>query len=286
VLRDGPVRAVVFRELLGLTRERAAGALAAATDWLEGHPATEVCRAGLSPHAPYTARIDLIGAAKGLAEKHGAPVAIHLAESAAEMALLWHHVGPFVPFLQELGVWDPSGLARSPAEVRRAGPARLHVPQLFIHGNFLVPSFAVRRRDSIVYCPRTHAAFGHPPHPFREFLRRGVRVALGTDSLASNPDLDVLAEARFLHRHHPDVPAATLLRMATLSGAEALGWADQAGSLTPGKSADVVAVPLPDEEGDPHELVLRSDAAVAAVMSRGRWLTGRAGAQPNISRMA
>ena len=53
--------------------------------------------------------------------------------------------------------------------------------------------------SSIVYCPRTHAAFGHPPHPFRDFLARGVRVALGTDSLASNPDLDLLAEARFVH---------------------------------------------------------------------------------------
>ena len=55
------------------------------------------------------------------------------------------------------------------------------------------------RNGTIVYCPRTHAAFGHPPHPFREFLARGVRVALGTDSLASNPDLDLLAEARFVH---------------------------------------------------------------------------------------
>jgi cytosine/adenosine deaminase-related metal-dependent hydrolase len=65
--------------------------------------------------------------------------------------------------------------------------------------------------------------------------------------------------------------------MATLSGAEALGWADETGSLTPGKSADLVAVPLPDEETpDPHRLVLRSAAGVGAVMVRGRWLSAGA----------
>ena len=121
---------------------------------------------------------------------------------------------------------------------------------------------AFRRTQSIVYCPRTHAAFGHPPHPFREFLARGVRVCLGTDSLASNPDLDILAEARFVHRRYPDFPGDALLRMVTLSGAEALGWADEAGSLEPGKSADFVAVPLPDRDAaDPHELLFAAHRA-------------------------
>src|SRR5207247_3350094 len=104
---------------------------------------------------------------------------------------------------------------------------------LFIHGNYLDPRLAFPRGASIIYCPRTHAYFGHPPHPYRQLLARGVRVALGTDSLASNPDLDVLAEARFLHHLHPDTPGAQLLHMATLAGAEALGWSDEVGSLTP-----------------------------------------------------
>jgi cytosine/adenosine deaminase-related metal-dependent hydrolase len=273
VLKDAPVRAVVFRELLGLTPERAAQALSAAADWLEAHPATTSCRPGLSPHAPYSVRADLFARSAPWAEEYGAPVAIHLAESAAEMELLRHRTGPFVGFLQALGVWDPDGLARSPEEVRDAGGVPPRVGRLFVHGNFLPPDFGLSPRDTVVYCPRTHAAFGHPPHPFRTFLGRGVRVALGTDSLASNPDLSILAEARFVHERHPDVPGATLLRMATLSGAEALGWADETGSLTPGKSADLVVVPLPDEETpDPHRSVLQSAAGVGAVMVRGRWL--------------
>jgi cytosine/adenosine deaminase-related metal-dependent hydrolase len=125
----------------------------------------------------------------------------------------------------------------------------------------------------VVYCPRTHAFFGHPPHGFRDLLARGVRVALGTDSLASNPDLDLLAEARFLHRLYPDVPGAQLLHMATLAGALALGWGDEAGSLAPGKSADLAVLPLPPAgDTDPHELVLDSDLPVSAVLCRGRWV--------------
>ena len=128
--------------------------------------------------------------------------------------------------------------------------------------------------STMIYCPRTHAAFGHAPHPFVQWLERGVRVALGTDSLASNPDLNVLAEARFLHGRYPNVSGSALLRMATLSGAEALGWQDETGSLAVGKSADLVVVPLPAEDmADPHALLLASSLPVEAVMWRGQWVS-------------
>jgi cytosine/adenosine deaminase-related metal-dependent hydrolase len=266
VLAGAPVRAVVFRELLGLPEERAARAWSDAVQWLGAHPATATCRPGLSPHAPYSVRASLFPAAAAA----GVPVAVHLAETAAEQQLLALRTGPFVPFLTELGVWTPEGLAEDAGHVLRlcSGTA----PVLFVHCNHLPPDAPIPGNGSIVYCPRTHAAFGHPPHPFRDFLGRGVRVTLGTDSLASNPNLDVLAEARFLHRHYPELAGTVLLRLATLSAAEALGWQHETGSLTPGKSADLVVVPLPKEEAaDPHRLVLGSEAAVQRVLFRGRW---------------
>jgi cytosine/adenosine deaminase-related metal-dependent hydrolase len=266
LLAEAPVRAVVFREFLGLTKERASGAWERLDRWLASRPATPTLRPGVSPHAPYSVRSSLFLAAS----TRGEPVAVHLAETAAEQELLALRRGPFVPFLKDLGVWDPEGLAEDTDHVLRLlnGPS----PTLLVHGNFLHPAAAIPANAAVVYCPRTHAVFGHPPHPFREFLARGVRVAVGTDSLASNPDLDVLAEIRFLHRLHPDVPGATLLRMATLSGAEALGWADETGSLTPGKSADLVVVPLRGDDADPHSLVLRSDAPIWRVLFRGQWV--------------
>jgi aminodeoxyfutalosine deaminase len=265
-LADAPLRAVVFRELIGLTPERANAAWPNLRLWLDERKAGMTRRAGVSPHSPYSVNSSLFRHAA----RAGCPVAVHLAESAAEMELLERRMGPLVPFLQELGVWHPQALAPSVNwvlwQTARASPL------LYAHGNYLRPDTPLSRNASIVYCPRTHAAFGHPPHPFRDFLARGVRVAVGTDSLASNPDLDVLAEIRFLHRLYPDVPGGVLLRMATLSGAEALGWADEAGSLTPGKSADLVVVPLPARDDEPHRLLLDSDLAVKSILFRGGWV--------------
>lgn len=274
-LTPAPTRAVVFHELLGLTEEGAASALCYAIWWLTQHRATQTCRQGLSPHAPYSFRAQFLRVIAHRADY----LAIHLAESAAEQELLERHTGPFVPFLAERGAWDATGLAWSAGHVISLTSAAKHV--LYIHANYLDPHTPIPSHATIVYCPRTHAAFGHPPHPFREFLARGVRVALGTDSLASNPDLDLLAEARFVQKKYPDVPGEVVLRMATLSGAEALGWADETGSLTPGKSADLVVVPLPDEEpADPHRLVLASSRPVQCVLLRGRWTWPESMSQP------
>jgi aminodeoxyfutalosine deaminase len=269
-------RAVVFYELLGLTSDRARQAWDAAKAWsvsrgilqnASRHRSHATCRCGFSPHAPYSFNHELLHPVAIF--NRMAPLAVHLAESAAEVQLIDRRAGPFIPFLVERGVWDPAALPWSFESVIEATRAARTV--LYIHGNFLRPETPIPPHGAIVYCPRTHAAFGHPPHPFREFLKRGVRVALGTDSLASNPDLDILAEARFIAARHPDLPGGTLLRMLTLSGAEALGWADVTGSLTPGKSADLVVLPLPDrDDADPHRLVFESSLPVQRVMFRGQ----------------
>ena len=143
---------------------------------------------------------------------------------------------------------------------------------LFVHANYLEPGIC--RGRNVVYCPRTHAAFGHHPYPLKEFLDGGARIALGTDSLASNPDLSVLAEARHVRERHAQVPGDTLLRMITLNGAQMLGWDAVAGSLEPGKSADLAVVPIADLAfDDPHDVLFRSGEPVARVMFRGQWLS-------------
>jgi cytosine/adenosine deaminase-related metal-dependent hydrolase len=264
-LTRSALRAQVFYELLGLSKERSKRAWWDFLRWNQDGHEKPTCRLGLSPHAPYSVGIGLIRSAAW----HGYRLAIHLAETREELELLAHHTGPFLPFLEELGAWAPAGLAKGVDEVFRRSHRSSGI--LYVHGNFLSPDAPIPPHGTIVYCPRTHAAFGHPPHPFRDFLKRGVHVALGTDSLASNPDLDILAEMRFIHARHPDVPGETLLRMGTLSGAEALGWADETGSLTPGKSADLVVVPLPNDEGEPHDLLLKSSQRVTRRLFRGRW---------------
>jgi aminodeoxyfutalosine deaminase len=264
-LLGAPVRSVVFRELLGLSDERAAAAYEGFVWWRAAFPESATCKPGVSPHAPYSTRRGLFS----FAAASGLPMATHLAECAEEAELLASHSGPFVSLLEGLNAWAPKGLAASFRQVLNHGVRG--DPALFVHANYLPPGDAIPNNATVVYCPRTHAAFGHPPHPFRQFLARGVRVALGTDSLASNPDLDLLSEARFVHARHPDFPLAALLGMATLRGAEGLGFAGATGSLVPGKSADLAIVGLPARDAaDPHELLFASDRPVLATVFRGR----------------
>jgi cytosine/adenosine deaminase-related metal-dependent hydrolase len=271
-LAGAKVRGVVYLEMIGLTAERAELARHTAQEWFHSTTNTSTTRKALSPHAPYSVRSSLFDFATGPGDLR---MAFHFAESPAEMELLNHRRGPFVEFLSGLGLWDPGALKKRPEKYvissRGAGYP------VFVHCNYL-PSdwwkYMGGGGHTVVYCPRTHAAFGHPRHPVAEFLARGVRVCVGTDSLASNPDLDVLAELRFLRNQRPDLPGNTLLWMGTLAGAEALGWADESGSLEAGKSADLVAVPLPDRDAaDPHDLLLAPDAPVSGrrTLFRGEW---------------
>lgn len=263
-LAESPLRSVVFYEMLGLTQERAAEAWRLAQTWLAGRTGTATTRPAISLHAPYSVRRTFF---KELGALAGAlPVAIHVAESREEMELLESRSGPFVDFLQQRGVWDAQGLVPGIEEVLDSGTSRT----LFVHGNYLTPGVHALR-GTLIYCPRTHAAFRHPRHPFRDYLARGTRVALATDSLASNPDLDLLAEARFVRRLHPDLAGDILLRMITLSGAEALAWEQEAGSLTPGKSADVVAVSLETDADEPYSLLFDQAGPVIGTLFRGRW---------------
>ena len=111
-------------------------------------------------------------------------------------------------------------------------------------------------------------------YPLTEFLDAGVRVALGTDSLASNPDLSILEEARFVHRQYPGNRTCCLFRMATLAGAEALGCEAETGSLSPANrrmsSSCLFHTRMPANPCDR----LQSSLPVRAVLWRGRWTHG------------
>lgn len=257
LLTTSPLRAVVFRELLGLAPERVAGSVEALDAWMADHPGTPHVHPGVSPHAPYSTHTDLYRAAA----RSGLPVCTHLAESSAEMELLTSRTGPFVTFLQSVGAWHPDGIALSPRHVVEllATPA----PVLLAHANHLPDDVPLSANVTVVYCPRTHAAFGHPPHPVTDLIARGVRVALGTDSLASSPDLDVLEEVRHLHRLRPNVPPRALLQLAT--SPEPLGLP---------RGADLVAIPVPSRAtDDPHRLLIEEGHGPRRLMIAGRWLT-------------
>lgn len=180
-------------------------------------------------------------------------------------------------------MWDPEAVPRGSTPhdylLTLADAPRV----LVIHGNYLDNDeldFLGTHRDrmSLVYCPGTHAYFQHAPYPLATALQHGVRVALGTDSRASNPDLNLFAEMQHISRAHPNVDPHEILRMGTLAGAEALGRDAEAGSITVGKRADLVAIRLTSESvGSPTQLLaalLATRIAPTSVWSNGRRLPG------------
>jgi len=181
--------------------------------------------------------------------------------------------GPWVDYLKGIKRWDGTFECPHLTPVDYFLKMKLHGRSfLLAHVNYISDDELGRLAEtphSVVYCPRSHKFFGHKNHRFVEMLAKGINVALGTDSLASNNTLSILDEMRFIHREYPDVPLATILRMATINGARALNWADKTGSMSVGKDADLIAVPL--EGGSDNGLadILESGAMVKMVMLRG-----------------
>jgi cytosine/adenosine deaminase-related metal-dependent hydrolase len=122
---------------------------------------------------------------------------------------------------------------------------------LVVHGTFLgteeIERLRVdRERLFLIWCPRSNAFF-HPGtrHPVDAMLAAGASIAMGTDSRASSPNLNLWNELRFAMEQQPEISPKSLLRMATLNGARALGIENRYGSLEAGKSAHLAAVSLP-----------------------------------------
>jgi cytosine/adenosine deaminase-related metal-dependent hydrolase len=99
-------------------------------------------------------------------------------------------------------------------------------------------------------------------------LAAGINVAVGTDSTASSPDLNLMDDLRLIHRAYPGVPVETLFDMATIRGARALGMADRIGSLELGKSADFCVFRVKGR--DPLREILETDALPEEVWVGGR----------------
>lgn len=231
--------------------------------------------AGLAPHAPYTVHPQLLGKLLGLAAEARVPLAFHLAESQDELELLAGGSAPLRELLVELGAWNSEAIVPGSRPLDYLRRLSTEGRSLVIHANYLDDEEIAyiaghASRLTVVYCPRTHAWFAHPRHPLPRLLAGGAAVALGTDGRCSNPDLNLLAEMRFVARHYSEIPPNVVLELGTLRGARALGIEGASGSLEPGKVANLVAVRLPDDDApDPHELVLDSSLGLAAVVVRG-----------------
>jgi cytosine/adenosine deaminase-related metal-dependent hydrolase len=272
-LAKTPLRAVSYGEIQAMAGRRILleERLAVAADQTYR---SERLIIGLTPHAPYTVEPEGYRKCLEYSRAHGTPLATHLAENAQEAEFLAHHTGQFRE-LWEVGVkaWDDRVPKYAGGPIRLARDLGLiDHPTLLAHVNYCDDdelAILAGGRASVVYCPRTHAYFGHPPHRWREMLSRGINVAVGTDSCASSPDLNLLDDLRLLRRLAPDVPAVELWKMATIRAARAIRMEHQVGSLAPGKRADLAAWPAGGEGA-------LSDLLDKAVLPTRVWIDGAA----------
>ncbi len=220
-----------------------------------------------APHAPYTVSPEVLEKIGVLAEELDIPIHMHVHETADEIgrSVDAHGVRPLAR-LKALGLLSPRLLA--------------------VHMTQLLDSEMAELADCgahVVHCPESNLKLATGFCPANGLLAAGVNLAIGTDGAASNNDLDMLGEmrtsallAKGVSGEASALPAARVLEMATLGGANALGLGDNIGSLLPNKAADLVAVDLSRLETQPvYDPVSQLLYAASRNQVSDVWIAGR-----------
>jgi cytosine/adenosine deaminase-related metal-dependent hydrolase len=185
---------------------------------------------------------------------------VHLSESSDEVEFIKTGSGQWRSFLEDVGAWNPDWQPHGGSPVEYLDECGfLSAQVLAVHGAQMSATDLARlaaHGTTLVTCPRSNVRTGAGVPPVAEFYRSGVRVAIGTDSLASTPDLSVFAELAEMRRLAPEVPASQLLDSATRQGARALGFEADYGTIEPGKRARLLAVSVPDAVDDVEEYLV------------------------------
>lgn len=250
-MREYGVRGIMYQELFGPDPSQCAASIADFRAKLAPLRAleTDLCRVGISPHAPYTVSDELFRASAELARAEKLPMAIHVAESDVETQLVVEGKGAFAEGLRTRGI-AVAPRATSPIRlleklgVLDARPLLIHCIRVGADDLDVIAA----HKAPVAHCPVSNAKLGHGIAPLLETLAAGIDVGLGSDSMASNNRMNLLEEARIallMQRarvgSHEVLTAADVLEMATMGGACALGLAGEVGSLEPGKAADLAA---------------------------------------------
>lgn len=269
---DTGVGGVFFWEVLGIGADELPQALSGRDFPADSSTCDGRTICGLSPHSPYTSGPELIRAVYAYARQRGYPHAIHIAESTAEIRLLTGGEGELrqtanrlahdfkppgfggVRYLEQLGVLE--------------GTIAVHCVQL-MPGE---PELLAAHAAGVVLCPRSNRYLLNGRPPVAALREAGTRLALGTDSLASNDSIDLFAEASDMMATDPGMTPERVLEIMTIEGATVLGAARDSGSLEPGKYADVISVAVSDTSKPISAFVREGGPSqVRSVISAGGW---------------
>lgn len=248
IKQKSPVRYFTFVETFGFHPARAEKAfLKALSVWKGFHDAG--LTASVVPHAPYSVSSQLFSRISLLEHDKSSIISIHNQESESENRFFRSGDGPLINhFSNHIGLdttsWEPTG-KNSLESVIQYLPA--DKPLLLVHNTYMKRN-DIRKlknlRDSsgtyLVLCPGSNLYIENRLPPVELFRDEGMNICLGTDSLASNSTLSILAEMIILHFNFPDIGLNELLTWACTNGSKALGLESVFGTLEPGKNPGVL----------------------------------------------
>ena len=290
-MRELGVRGTMYQEVFGPDPSQSSGAMRELEERVEKlHGSqSELVSLGVSPHAPYTVSDALYEAASKFANERALPLAMHIAEGEAENEIVVSGAGEFADRWRRRGI-PVERRARSPIALLEKHGALERGPLLIhcVRVDDADIAIMARHRCAVAHCPASNAKFGHGIAPLLPIMAAGIRVGMGSDSVASNNRMDILDEARLavlIHRaatrKHDAFGAHQALELATIGGARALGLESRVGSLEVGKDADLAAfridIPRTTPIGDPYSAAIFALPGRSAelVTVRGRSLVDR-----------
>jgi 5-methylthioadenosine/S-adenosylhomocysteine deaminase len=248
-MRELGVRGIAYREVFGPDPAQCDASLAALRSAIAGMRPRETAlvRAGVSPHAPYSVSDRLFREVAAFARSERLPLATHVAESEDESALVTRGEGPFAEFLRGRRI-DVGPRGRSPIALLETCGV-LDSSALLIHCvrcDAKDIATIAEHRAAVATCPMSNMRFLHGSAPVDLIRGAGIRLGVGSDSMASNVSMDVLREAMMAVREGGsgplDTPPDGVWATATIGGASALGLDPEIGSLEPGKQADLAVL--------------------------------------------
>lgn len=204
------------------------------------------------PHAPYSMTPELFSLLIN-SNKEGSTISIHNQETPEENQFLMDGSGAFRQFFQDFGFtlddYKPCGKRSIHYALQYMRP---DLKTIFVHNTTCIPedletALAWNPRTYWATCPNANLYIENRLPNYQTFLDAGVKMCIGTDSLTSNWQLSVFEEIRTIQKYQSYVPLESLLKWATLNGAEALGFDDTLGSIEVGKSPGLILIQLNNE---------------------------------------
>jgi cytosine/adenosine deaminase-related metal-dependent hydrolase len=241
------IKSIVFVETLGFHSKKVPRYFEKLKTLFNRLKKCEHPRVGLAAHSPYTVSPDLFKRVQALSFEGFPVLSIHVAESREESEFLMGK-GPMYDLLRERQFWNGDWVPPEKSPVQSLDCLGLLTPYTLcihlVHISNADIEVLAKRRSKICLCPRSNHKLTVGSPPVERLIRRGLQVALGTDSLASNDDLSVLREMAAIKEIAPSIPPGEIMKMGTINGAIALDMGEYLGSIERGKKGLLISIPV------------------------------------------